>query len=104
MTVADRTEQGNLYTLMDEDGVEQVYELLDSMELDDKTYFALSPYYDDPSKALEDSGEILILAEELDGDDAYMVSIEDDEEYQRVGQLFVDRLNRLFDGDFDEEE
>ena len=31
-------------------------------------------------------------------------SIDDDDEYERIGNLFIDRLNKLFDGEFDEDE
>ena len=34
----------DLYTLVDEEGVEQTSELLDVMEVDDDRYFALIPY------------------------------------------------------------
>ncbi len=94
----------DLYTLIDEDGTEQVFELLDTMELDGEQYFALLPYYDEPEDAVEADGELVVLkAEFVDGEEM-MATIDDDEEYNRVGNLFLERLNDLFEDDFDEDE
>ena len=101
--MADNFDEANLYTLVDEEGVEQTFEKLDAMEVDGKQYFAMIPVYDDPQQQLEDEGELIVLTlETVDGEE-YLVSIDDDEEYERIGNLFIDRLNKLFDEDYDEE-
>ena len=52
----------DLFTLEDEDGNEQVFELLDVLEYEDNTYYALVPYYGDDEDALaQDDGEFVIL-------------------------------------------
>ena len=96
----------DLYTLEDEDGKEQVFELLDVMELDGEKYFALTPYYDDPEKMLESDGEVVILKSVFEGDEEMMVSFdENEEEYDRVGEIFIKRLEEMYDiGEEDEEE
>ena len=101
--MADNFDEANLYTLVDEEGVEQTFEKLDAMEVDCKQYFAMIPVYDDPQQQLEDEGELIVLTlETVDGEE-YLASIDDDEEYERIGNLFIDRLNKLFDEDYDEE-
>ncbi|HIQ59849.1 MAG TPA: DUF1292 domain-containing protein [Candidatus Merdivicinus intestinavium] len=101
--MADNFDEANLYTLVDEEGVEQTFEKLDAMEVDGKQYFAMIPVYDDPQQQLEDEGELIVLTlETVDGEE-YLASIDDDEEYERIGNLFIDRLNKLFDEDYDEE-
>ena len=101
--MADNFDEANLYTLVDEEGVEQTFEKLDAMEVDGKQYFAMIPVYDDPQQQLEDEGELIVLTlETVDGEE-YQASIDDDEEYERIGNLFIDRLNKLFDEDYDEE-
>ena len=87
----------DLYTLEDEEGNEQVFELLDVMEFEGEKYFALTPYYEDPEQMLEDSGEVVILKSEFEGDEEMMVSIDDDEEYERVGEVFMKRIEEMFD-------
>lgn len=96
--------EANLYTLVDEEGVEQTFEMLDAMEVDGKQYFALVPVYDDPEKQVEDDGELVVLTSEIVDGEEMMASIDDDDEYERIGNLFIDRLNKLFDGEFDEDE
>ena len=55
----------DLFTLEDEDGNEQVFELLDVLEYEDNTYYALVPYYGDDEDALaQDDGEFVILKTE----------------------------------------
>ena len=95
----------DLYTLEDEDGNEQVFEMLDTMEFEGEKYFALTPYYEDPDEMLEDSGEVVILKSEFEGDEEMMISFdENEEEYDRIGDLFMKRLDEMFDyGDEDEE-
>ena len=73
----------DLYTLVDEDGNEQTFEMLDVMEVDDQRYFALIPYQADPESMIEDDGEL--------------VSIEDDDEFDRIGELFLKRLDEIYD-------
>ena len=88
----------DIYTLVDEEGVEQTFELLDVMEIGDDRYFALMPYFDDPQEMLDDDGELIILKSEMDENgDELMVSIDDEEEYQRIGNIFLEKLSEMFD-------
>lgn len=94
----------DLFTLEDEDGNEQVFELLDVLEYEDNTYYALVPYYGDDEDALaQDDGEFVILkTEEVNGEEM-LVSIEEDAEYETIGNKFLKRLNEIY-GDEDDEE
>lgn len=88
----------DLYTLVDEDGVEQQFEMLDSMEVDDERYYALIPYYDDPTKEIEADTELVVLKAEYDeNDEETLVSIDDDDEYEKIGNMFLERLNKLYE-------
>ena len=87
----------DLYTLVDEEGVEQTFELLDVMEAEGNTYYALVPYAENPEDILEGSDELVVLKmEEVDGEEL-LASIEDDEEFERIGQIFLDRIMEEFD-------
>lgn len=95
----------DLYTLEDEDGNEQEFELLDVMEYEGERYYALTPYYgDDHDSLLEDDGEVVILKEEMVEDEPMLVSIEEDDEYEKIGGLFLERLNEIYDDDEESEE
>ena len=83
-----------LYTLVDEDGNEKVFELIDVLEENDKAYFALIPHVENPEELLEDDCELVILAV-VSGEDGnnMLVPIESDEEYERIANIFIERLD-----------
>lgn len=88
----------DIYTLIDEDGVEQTFELLDIMEQDGERYFALIPFYDDPEAVVEDDGDLIILKSQMDeNNEELMISIDDEEEYQRIGDIFLEKLSNMFE-------
>lgn len=91
----------DIYTLVDEEGNEQAFELLDVMELDDERYFALIPYFENPEESLEDDGDLVILKSETVDGEEMMATIDDDDEYERVGALFMERLDDMFEEGFD---
>lgn len=102
----ERVEQ-DIISLLDEDGKEHEFEIVDALELGDSQYLALVPLYDEsqPEAALEDSGELVILrvSEETDEDgEQYLDAIEDEDEYNKVAELFMGRLEDYFD--FEDEE
>ena len=74
----------NIFTLTDEEGNESEFELLGEMEIDDSTYLALIPLDGD-----ED--EYVILKVEVDENgDELLVTIDDDDEFDRVADAFED--------------
>ena len=90
----------DIYTLVDEENVEQQFELLDIMEMDDERYFALIPYYENPEEMLseDEDGDLIILKSQMvENGEELMVSIDDDDEYQRVGNIFLEKLSQMFE-------
>ena len=93
----------DIVSVVDEEGKEHVFEELDRIETDNGRYVALLPMYDDPQEMLDDSGELIILKVEEDDDgDTYLCPIEDEEEFNEVGQAFEERLSDLFEFEEDE--
>lgn len=93
-------EYGNDYiSLVDENGVETEFEHIDTVEMDDETYVALVPVYDDPQEAVEADGELLILKVVPDDDtgEDILATIEDDEEYEHVSKILMKRLEDYYD-------
>lgn len=89
----------DLYTLVDEDGVEQTFELMDTYETDEgELYYALVPYYENPEDMVEADTELVVLrSEEDENGEETLVTIEDDTEYERIGQIFMDRLSETYE-------
>ena len=93
--MADYDMGADLFTLTDEEGVEQTFELMDTYEdKDGNVYYALVPYYENPEEMVEADTELVILKSEDDGDEETLASIDDDDEYERIGKIFMDRLFR----------
>ncbi len=80
-------ETEDIFTLTDEDGVEMQFTLLGSCEIDSIEYLALIPLEDNEAE------EYIILKREVDenGEDL-LVTIDDDEEFDRVADVFEDEL------------
>lgn len=87
----------DILTLMDEDGAEHNFELLDSAELDGNTYMALVPIPENPEELLEDPGELVILRVAEENGEEFLEAIEDEEEFDKVGAFFTERLSDEFD-------
>lgn len=79
----------NIYTLTDENGKDEDFVLLGSAEIEDKIYLALVP----ADQAEKKDVEYVILRQEKDenGED-YLVTIDDDDEFDTVADLFEDEL------------
>ena len=93
-----------LYTLVDEDGNEQLFELIDILEENKKVYFALIPHVENPEELLNGECELVVLNVESgeDGSDI-LVPIEGDDEYERIANIFIDRLETYEEEDDENE-
>ena len=77
-------------TLTDDEGVEYELEHLDTLELDNQVYMAFTPA--DASPDAEEL-DIVILRVDEDGDtEELLVTVEDEEELERVYAAFMERL------------
>ncbi len=94
----------DILTLMDENGVEHTFEILDEYDDGEKRYLALSPVYDDPSAMLTDSGDLVIMQVcEEDGEE-FLETIEDEDELDAIADIFMKRLEENYDFEDDDEE
>jgi len=101
-------ERDDLLVLVDEDGVEQQYELLDAFELGGLEYVVLIPYVELESEEEQDAEEledeeVIILRKEKskNGEDTF-ATIDDDEELDIVFDEFNLRMEDEFDQDNNE--
>ena len=84
----------DLLTLVDEDGQEHEFEILDIIENDDGCFYALLPTFDDPQEQVESEGTYYIFqAFEEDGEQQ-LAEVEDED--------LLDRLAAEFEAHFDE--
>lgn len=92
-------EYGNdIVTLTDDDGKSYSFEILDAIETDTGRYLAMVPYFSDPQEKLDDSGDlVLVKVQEDENGDEYLEDIADDDEYETIADLFIDRLQDDYD-------
>lgn len=83
--------QPDLFTLEDEDGNEETFELIDVVKEEDTTYYALIPQQSDPEN-LEEDDYFVILKQDDNDPDGMLVSIEDESELDRLAEIFIQRL------------
>jgi uncharacterized protein YrzB (UPF0473 family) len=82
----------DLYTLVDEDGNEKLFELVDVLEEGDKAYFALIPHVENPEELLEECELAVLSVVKDDKGNEILTPVESDEEYERIANLFIERL------------
>ena len=92
-------------TLTDEDGNETEFELVDTLDTDEGSYVALiSVPGDDPKAYLESDGNLVILKYATDAGEDYLTTIEDDDEFERISEIFMSRLDDLYEFEDGEED
>ncbi len=93
----------DIVSVIDEDGKEHIFEELDRIETDSGKYVALLPLPENPDNLTEGDDELIILKVEEDKGEIYLSPIEDDNEFNEIGQIFEERLAEMFDFDETEE-
>ena len=91
-------EYGNsLVTVLDDEGNEHQFELLDAIETDDGRYVALLPIYTEAEAALEDDGELVLLEVVTEDGEDLLMPIEDDEVFEDIAAAFEERLSEYYE-------
>ena len=54
----------DVVSLVDENGNEQAYEIIDGIQIEDNKYVAIIPYYESEDAILNDEGEVVVLINE----------------------------------------
>ena len=94
----EQNEFGNdILTLVDEEGVEHSFEVLDAMDFEGGHYLAMVPVFDESEELLDDMGELVILKSSDEEEEGYLEPIESEEEFNKVAEIFMDRLKDTFD-------
>ena len=85
-------EYGNdIISLMDEEGNETEYEMIDAVELDGQTYVALLPLYENPEDIVEEDYQVVILKMVEEDGEEILLTINDEAEFDAVWQAFEEQ-------------
>ena len=87
------------YTLTDEDGNEIEFEMIGQCEMDGVQYFAMIPAESDDNCEFY---EYVILKSIIEDGDEMLVTIDDDDEFDKVADYFDDLLSQEIDYDASE--
>jgi uncharacterized protein YrzB (UPF0473 family) len=94
-----------LFTLQDENGVEEDFELLDIEEIDGVVYYALCPYMTDEELLTADGeDEMVILKLVTENGEETLETIVDDDEFDRIGDIFLKKFQELYDSEEKDDE
>ena len=95
----EETYEAEIYTLTDENGEEGEFELIGSLDIDGQSYVALIPVESDNGEEMDNCEFVILKVAEENGEEVF-VSIDDDEEFEKVADAFEDEL--VADIDYDE--
>lgn len=84
-------------TLTDEDGEEHSFELVDTIEQDGTLYVALIAGADNPDMLEGDGNLVVMKAVAEEGGEEVLELIEDDDEFEKVSEIFMERLGDLYE-------
>ncbi len=87
----------DLVTVLDDEGNEHQFEIVDAIETDDGRYVALLPVYDNPGDSINDDGELIILEVAEENGEDLLVPIEDDAIFDDIADIFQERLSDLYE-------
>lgn len=82
----------DVVSLVDENGNEQAYEIIDGIQIEDNKYVAIIPYYESEDAILNDEVEVVVLKVFIDGNEEYLEPIKDEKEFALVSKIFEERL------------
>ncbi|MCH4239073.1 MAG: DUF1292 domain-containing protein [Oscillospiraceae bacterium] len=91
----------DLLTLVDEDGKEHEFEVLDVIDNDDGTFYALLPTYEDAEEKVESQGTYYIFQSIEEDGEEQLAEVEDDKLLDSLAAQFEAHFNDLYG---DEEE
>ena len=87
----------DLIVLVDDDGEEHSFEILDTLNYDDKTYYALFPLLDDPQEKVDSDGEYYIFEVVEENGEEQLAELEDDDLLDELDKIFRDRFEALYE-------
>ncbi|MBQ1517824.1 MAG: DUF1292 domain-containing protein [Clostridia bacterium] len=87
----------DLIVLVDDDGEEHSFEILDTLNYDDKTYYALFPLLEDPQEKVDSDGEYYIFEVVEEDGEEQLAELEDDDLLDELDKIFRDRFETLYE-------
>lgn len=87
----------DLITLIDDDNVKHNFEILDIVETDKGTFYALYPLYNDAQEMLEDRGEYYIMEAVEENGETDLYEVYDEALLDELAAVFEERFEAFSD-------
>ncbi|MDO4730844.1 MAG: DUF1292 domain-containing protein [Clostridia bacterium] len=95
----------DIITLLDDEGNEHEFEVLDVLEQDDRVFLALVPSYNSPEELVEDSSIYYIFEQiEDENKDLLLVEIEDEDLLDSLAEIFENRFEAFYENEENDSE
>lgn len=105
MAVNSENYEPDIISVNDEDGNEILFELLERYETDEDVYVAITRYYETDEEIVDGDFEVIILKVENDGDEEFLVEIEDEMEFEQISDILMAKVEEKYEVEyFDPEE
>ncbi|MBP5433375.1 DUF1292 domain-containing protein [Ruminococcus sp.] len=86
----------DLFELIDEEGNKKQFELFDAVEIEGEQYYAMLPAIEDEDYLDSDCDLVILKSIEEDGEEI-LASIDDDEEFDKISRIFLERIDDSFE-------
>ena len=97
----DNQYEADLITLIDDDGQEHEFEIIDELDTYDGHYMALVPTQQDPEEISSEAQTYYIFEVVEEDGEEQLQEVEDDELLDKLAEIFESRFNEAY---FDEPE
>ena len=98
----DHEYEADLLTLIDDEGQEHEFEIIDELETDDGHFMALVPTQQEPEDISSDAGTYYIFEVVEEDGEEQLQDVEDDELLDKLAEIFETRFNEAFYEDSEE--
>ena len=98
----DHEYEADLLTLIDDEGQEHEFEIIDELETDDGHYMALVPTLQEPEDISSDAGTYYICEVVEEDGEEQLQEVDDDELLDKLAEIFEARFNEAFYEDSEE--
>ena len=99
----DHEYEADLLTLLDDEGQEHEFEILDVIDNDEGTFYALLPTFEDPQMQLESEGTYFIFQSIEEDGEQQLAEVEDEELLNRLAAVFEEHFEEMYDEEDEED-
>lgn len=87
----------DLITLVDDEGTEHEFEILDIIDNEDGCFYALLPNFESPDESLDFNGTYFVFQEIEENGEKLLTEIEDDTLLDRLANIFESRFEKFYE-------